>query len=274
MFNSIFWEAIGKALNSFSNSHQTTLVKHCNGILPMGKVLEQRRELECPHCTSCKSDTLEDTTHMLDCREHSQWRDSARTRFSNQLQSFGTRREVSTFLGRLLFRVPRLPLRNDLNVLQDDCDKIGRVELWRGRLPKSLVEWQHTFITKGASTQKIGSEGARWATRVVKSIFGEFLNLWWLRNDIRHGRNETEESEARRMRAKRRCLALEPRIKRLKPSTRKLFVDEETWKKWRTREIISYANWASDMVKLHESIFVRGSRTDWDVTEGEVIDPP
>ena len=44
--------------------------------------------------------------------------------------------------------------------------------------------------------------------------------------------------------------------------------------KWRTGEIISYANWASDLVKAHESHFVRGLKHDWDATEGEVLDPP
>ena len=124
------------------------------------------------------------------------------------------------------------------------------------------------------STRAIGREGATWAKKCVTAILQEFLFLWWQRNDIRHGRADGEETKRRRERAASRCRALTQRIKRLNETDRKLFQDEKTVLSWQTGAIFAYLYRMEPLLKKCEEDERRRRRGDWDMTEGEFIDPP
>ena len=106
------------------------------------------------------------------------------------------------------------------------------------------------------------------------AILNEFLNLWWYRNEIRHGRDDGHDNNRKRLRAESRCRALTPRIARLKPSDRKIFVDEEKILKWNTGAILSYLHSMEPLLRKCEADIRDRPRRDWDMTDGEVIDPP
>ena len=173
----------------------------------------------------------------------------------------------------LLYGIPGTP-PDSLSEVHGKCLEVGRLELWRGRLPCALVEWQHAVLAKSTSNRKLGRNGLIWATKAVSAVLDEFLNLWWYRNEIRHGRADGHDNNQRRLRAESRCKALTPRIARLKPSDRRIFVDEEKVLKWKTGAIFSYLFSMEPLLRKCEADIRDRPRRDWDATDGEVIDPP
>ena len=273
LFESIFWPALGNALTSFPNSHQVTIVKHSNDILPIGKTLLRREIAENSACESCSCCNLETFEHMLACDGHSKWRKLAYSRMMKSLYSIGTGRHVTNLLVHMLMgqstSVPRY-----LSECMNDCDTVGRVEIWRGRLPRRLVRWQHGFLTRQTSTQEIGKEGSVWAKKAVKIILTEFLQLWWFRNDLRHNGEEEKNKERRREMALHRCRLLSKRIRRLGKDDQQLFANDSVVCSWNTGTIRAYLNWAEPLADECADSRVRRERSDWDMTDGEVIDPP
>ena len=194
-------------------------------------------------------------------------------RLKQALYSCGTGQGVTNLLTGILYATEDNILHH-LSAVHKKCLEVGRLELWRGRLPCALVEWQHTILAKDESTRPLGREGSIWATKVVTAILQEFLLLWWQRNEIRHGRADGHETKRRRERAEARCKSLTPRIKRLRPSDQKLFEDENTVLKWKTGAIFSYLYSKEPLLQKCEEEVGDRPKGDWDMTEGEVIDPP
>ena len=166
------------------------------------------------------------------------------------------------------------PHPTNLAGLYKECLDVGRLEMWRGRLPRALVEWQHATLARDTSNRGLRREGTIWATKTVSAILDEFLSLWWLRNEIRHEGAEGDDKNRRRQRAESKCKALTPRIARLRPSDRKLFQDEATVLKWNTGTILSYLYSVEPLLRKCEADIRDRPRRDWDETDGEVIDPP
>ena len=123
-----------------------------------------------------------------------------------------------TILDALFVRDTPVLQHPGLEPIYQDFSKIGRLECWRGRLPKSAVALQHNYITKGSSSQSIGEEGLRWASSVVYTILTEFLTLWNIWNRSRHGEDKESADKIVRERVTKRCLELDTRIQDLEKS--------------------------------------------------------
>ena len=271
-FDSIYWDALGKSLAQLPNSHQVTVVKHCNDILPMGKTLLRRDATENAGCEACGCE-LESFEHLLECDGLNEWRSQSPSRLKKALHSCGTGRGVTNMLIGILFGTDEAIPEHLANV-HKTCLEVGRLELWRGRLPRALAEWQHANLAKDTSTRRLGREGLLWATKTVSAILNEFLSLWWFRNEIRHGGEDGHEKKRRRERAESRCKAFTTRIARLKQCDRKLFQDEATVLKWSTGAILSYLHSVEPLLDKCEADMRERPRRVWDMTDGEVTDPP
>ena len=176
-------------------------------------------------------------------------------------------------LAKILYRTEE-KIPEYLLEVYEKCSEVGRLELWRGRLPRALVEWQHATLARDGSTRPLGKKGTIWTTKAVSAILHEFLQLWWHRNEIRHGRADGHDNKRRRQRAEFRCKALTPRIKRLRASDQKLFEEETTVLKWKTGAIFSYLYGKEPLLRKCEEDVRSRRKGDWDMTEGEVTDPP
>ena len=271
-FNSILWDALGKSLAKLPNSHQVTVVKHCNDILPMGKTLLRRDATENAGCEACGCD-MESFDHLLVCAGLHEWRSQSPSRLRKALHSCGTGRGVTNVLIKILYGSDEV-IPDHLADIHTKCVEVGCFELWRGRLPRALAERQHALLAKNTSTRTLGKEGLIWATKTVSAILDEFLSLWWHRNKIRHDGAEGDDKNRRRQRAESKCRAVTHRIARLRPSDRTLFTDEETVLKWNTGAIFSYLCRVEPLLKKCEADIRDRPRQDWDETDGEVIDPP
>ena len=71
-----------------------------------------------------------------------------------------------------------------------------------------------------------------------------------------------------------RCRLLSKRIRRLGKDDQQLFANDSVVCSWNTGTIRAYLNWAEPLADECADSRVRRERSDWDMTDGEVIDPP
>ena len=210
---------------------------------------------------------------MLDCPGHAAWRTQAEKDFSNDLIELKTPKFIRTTLSHILFGKRCCPTQR-ASALYSDCLEIGRLEVWRGRLPLGAADLYRKFKTKNDEDEE-SMDGAQWSKKVVKIILQMALEMWWCRNKIRHGTDREEEAAIKRKRALQRCTELGERVKRLR-AHKNLFVPTDKLKKWTTGMILHYLRWAEPLAsKIGKAPNCEPRPTQkWDVTSGEVYDPP
>ena len=159
--------------------------------------------------------------------------------------------------------------------IQEDCLAIGRNELWRGRLPTSAILAYQNMKRCGTTDGSLSRISIQWSKKVVKAILQQALNLWYFRNKLRHGNDREEEAAIRRRKALKRCKALDSRVRRLSRD-KDIFVSNETTQKWTTGMIVNYLTWAEPLATkmAKEPNCEPRPEIKWDVTSGEVYDPP
>ena len=272
-FDKVNWSALGAALSSFNNSHQVSLVKICNDVLPIGQRLIHRDPNENPCCASCGSLIQETFSHMLECACHADWRRRSMQDIDEELIHLKTPDNLRKTLLATLFKVKDCPTQAVASV-RDDLLELGRLELWRGRLPLSASE-NYVISRTCEREDEEHLNGEQWSKKVVKIILQQILCLWWFRNKKRHGMDREEEAAIRRRKALDRCRALHTRVSRLKRKD-ELFVQMDKIEKWNTGLILHYlagAEVLADKCLENEKNVTRKLKK-WDRTKGEVFDPP
>ena len=272
-FDKVDWSALGAALASFNTSHQVSLVKICNNLLPMGPRLVYRDPNENPTCASCKQNISESFSHMLKCPCHADWLATSKRDMELSLIQMKTPGCLRKSLLAALFSIKGCSPFQTSSV-QDDLLEIGKLELWRGRIPLSASQaFDRWKKPDGDDDEKLN--GTQWSKRVVKIILQQILSLWWYRNKKRHGNDREEEAAIRRKKALNRCRALAKRVSQLK-CREELFVPMETIQKWKTGMIVHYLNGAEPLADkcLEFEKNVARPMNKWDRTTGEVYDPP
>ena len=136
LFEKVDWRSLGAALSSFNNSHQVTLVKHCNCLLPLGKTLLHRDAKENPCCASCNQGIEESFDHMLSCGAHAREMKHLEAEFESSLVGLGTPRILLSVILNSFFDHDDCAHKS-VSEVRNDCILIGRSELWRGRPPLS-----------------------------------------------------------------------------------------------------------------------------------------
>ena len=243
-------------------------------LAPIGHSLVRRDATADPTCASCDSLLPESFAHILDCPGHSAWRTRAEKEFNNDMIALGTPRCIRTTLVHVLFGKRGCPPGSSAD-LHSDCMEIGRLEVWRGRFPLSATETYQKFKQDVSDDCTKSLTGSQWSKKVVTLILQMVLDLWWFRNKRRHGNDHEEEANIKRKRALQRCTELGARVKRL-TKHRDLFVLEDKLEKWNTGMIVHYLKWAEPLVtKLEKAPNCEPRPAQkWDVTNGEVYDPP
>jgi len=96
---------------------------------------------------------------------------------------------------------------------------IGWHHLLTGRLS---MDWQRHVQAHLVSTNQVTSKrtGATWAVNVIAALFQQWLSLWKLRNEDRHGRDSTSRAEASRRQAIREIELLYNKYDQVLPSYR------------------------------------------------------
>ena len=179
----VSWHDLQSGILSFGAHQQVTITKHTNGLLPLGcRILQtgMTRSQICPRCLGC----IETDAHFVHCALASDDAASIANRsFKEKLEGHHIDASIIQILVRALFctETDFARLTTDLppSKAVDDCDIITQMELWRGKIPVSLLKpFLKNRCAKG------------WGRHIVTAIFDAFLALWRRRNDILHGRTD------------------------------------------------------------------------------------
>ena len=243
-FDKVDWPALGAALSSFNNSHQVTLVKHCNNILPIGRMLVHRDDKENPCCMSCNQGVEESFKHMLNCPAHLEKLRSIRTNLEKSLVALGTPAVLCSTLLCQAFDKEDCPQRV-VREVREDCIAIGQLEMWRGRVPRS-ASTAFLSMVRERDAGEVETTAGQWAKGAAKALLRAALDIWWFRNRQRHGNDKEEEAAFQRRKALERCRALSARVTRLKHNAN-FFMATERLEKWHTGMILHYLSWAEDL---------------------------
>ena len=199
-YESIDWESHGRALNRLIK-HKSTLVKYLNDILPVGKLVNKYNAKYPKSCPSCPAE-LEDREHLRQCQTDSRkkWRKEC---YSNMLKELNAQDTAPALQALLLDALDALLYDKNLDTINIDPSvadvaaaqkEIGWHQLLYGRFAN---EWKHAHnrYLGGRATSK--KNGTTWTTTLATTWLQQWLNLWKLRNEDRHGRDEATEKQAR-----------------------------------------------------------------------------
>ena len=203
-FNSIDWESHRIALQR-KRPHRTTLVKHLHGILPVGKLVHSYNAKHPAHCPSCSA-PVEDRHHLLRCTAASRnkWRGDCIKSMRKLLERLNTHPDLTTLLLEALHSVIRGTQPHQMTVppsvaaVAEAQDSIGWEHLMHGRLAQQWQQRQQQHLGTSATTR---NNGKTWAAAVCTELLSQWMELWLLRNQDRHGRDRQSRQEAERRQA-------------------------------------------------------------------------
>jgi hypothetical protein len=202
-FNDIDWTSHGLALRRLAK-HRKTLVQHLHDWLPVGKRVHTYDTKYSRWCHSCSTDdnkVLEDTAHLSKCSVPSrmEWRTKAISNMSKILRSIDTAPPLQELLleglTAMIHGKPATSIKVDPAVADVAAAQavIGWDQILKGRFSKL---WQQTQARYLGSRATRLSNGSTWMTRVIEAWLQEWLTLWTLRNQDRHGKDAATRLQA------------------------------------------------------------------------------
>jgi hypothetical protein len=84
---------------------------------------------------------------------------------------------------------------NLIQSIKEAQEQIGWDQLLKGMISKEWIQYQREAMGESATKRKNGST---WATEIISTIFDQWLELWKLRNEDRHGKDRITRKEAER----------------------------------------------------------------------------
>ena len=205
-FDDIDWGVHGLALKRLQK-HRTTLVKYLHDWLPVGKRVHQYDKKYPKSCPSCQAPT-EDTDHLWMCQGlgRDQWRRESRSAMLKTMNDLDTAPPLQELYLEALQAMMEGRDPNTIRVDPAVADvaaaqaSIGWKHILKGRFSKSWKMAQERYLGNRKTNR---NNGSTWATKIAESWFLEWLKLWKLRNEDRHGRDgrtrlQAEERQALR----------------------------------------------------------------------------
>jgi hypothetical protein len=145
---------------------------------------------------------LEDRNHLLVvCQATSrlQWRKECHSNILKTLTDLDTAPPLQSLLldslqvlleNRSLATLNVEPEATDIAEAQE---AIGWHQILKGRFSQAWSETQSKYLGSRATKKK---NGDTWMTKLIETILGEWLKLWKLRNEDRHGRDYNTRRQA------------------------------------------------------------------------------
>jgi hypothetical protein len=203
-FDDIDWDSHGKALRRLQK-HKKTLVQYLNDIHPVGKRVHMYDPKYPENCPSCPA-PVEDREHLWRCPAQSRqkWRKECYGAMLKTLTEQDTALPVQELLVDALHRLLHGRSFDDMVVDPAVADiaaaqaKIGWHHILKGRFSTMWRAAQDKYIGRNTTKRRNGS---LWMTKVIEMWLSEWLKMWRLRNEDRHGRDlatklQTEERQA------------------------------------------------------------------------------
>ena len=199
--NSIDWNVYEHILQKYSDK-RNTIVKHLHLISPTGHIAHRNNSTlphECPACSA----PFEDNDHVMTCPHptRSSWRDSTIQKISHYRIDESDPYLLDILrdgLSRYHRSLPTIdpqqyPLKYRRLILHQN--RIGWDHLYRGR-------WCHEWSTLQAAfdqRQHMASHATvdKWILGIGRLLIDQWLVVWKLRNEQRHGIDEARHSRIR-----------------------------------------------------------------------------
>lgn len=198
----IDWEAFSQILQKYKDKW-TTIVKHVHDISPTGHIAH-RNNPHLPHeCPAC-SVAHETNRHVILCPHPNRvrWRAQTIQKVRN-CKSAATDPYLQDILrdGLLRFHHQFEPISPETyparyTQLIRTQTEIGWDQLYKGRWSIEWRKCQDKYITQVTTTVS-STTGHMWVISIGRLIFDQWIVLWKIRNEERHGKDEQLRRQAR-----------------------------------------------------------------------------
>ena len=253
MIDTIDWTVHGRAINRHA-PRKNTLVKYLHNILPVGEVVHRYNPKYPRNCPSCNQDH-ENQKHLLVCQAASrkEWRCLTVTKIRRQLDAAETNLELMTIAldgiqsvltGSGTLDHHRYPAQ--YRQLVEEQEAIGWTNFLKGRLTTQWAIHQDRHL-KERKLKTSKRNGTTWATNLASAMLNEWLALWKIRNEDRHGRDKTTQTRVRAEQIRREVELLYEQADQAPPNYSNHIYrhDLETQLDKTTAELIGWlSNWA------------------------------
>ena len=178
VMETIEWGAFGKAQKGFTTRQDRNIHKYVHNWLPTGEVLDRRYDTT-THCAKCPAEDTRD--HMKHCPDNAMDQETFYKKLIQQLGQWKT----EPGLARLVIQF----LRNDsptytgtetnqewTKQLIQEQQAYGPETMWLGFLTQTWGDVQDQFHRREKHEQSF--TGTLWATKLIKQIWKQALNLW------------------------------------------------------------------------------------------------
>jgi len=198
-FYDIDWQMHGRGIKKLEK-HRKTLVQYLHDWTPTGKQAHRydpKYPASCPSCTA----PVETREHLWQCPAQSRekWRQEFYSTMVKTLTELDTAPPIQELMleafkalleQRDTATIPVDPSVADIAAAQTE---IGWHQIRKGRFSKSWREAQTRYLGSRATKH---NNGETWMTKIIAAILREWLRMWALRNEDRHGRDYNTRRQA------------------------------------------------------------------------------
>ena len=192
VFLDVNWTSHGQALKRLTK-HRKTLVQYVNDWLPVGKRVHKYDSKYPEWCPSCTAQ-VKDTYHLMTCPAMSRdnWRKECRAMIRKVLDEIDTAHPIKELmlegLSAVLGNRPTntIAVNPEVATVAEAQAAIGWNQILKGRFSRSWASTQDRYLGSRTTARVNGST---WMIKVIETILLEWLKMWKLRNEDRHGRD-------------------------------------------------------------------------------------
>ena len=191
--------AHGQALKRLKK-HRKALVQYVNDWLPIGKRVHKYDPKYPEWCPSCTAQ-VEDTNHLMTCTATSRqmWHKDCLHHIKTVLNENDTAHPIKELLVEGLYAVLNnrdvagIAVNPEVADVAEAQQEIGWNQILKGRFSKTWALTQDRYLGSQATTR---ANGSGWMVKVIESILSEWLTMWKVWNEDRHGRAMTSRRQA------------------------------------------------------------------------------
>lgn len=202
--NSIDWDIFSEIIIKYKDKW-TTIVKHLHDVSPTGKIAHRNNHLLPHHCPACM-EPFEDNTHVITCNHPS--RREWRTTTIHRLRQINNNKTdpylldiLHDGLGRFHHQCDPIPPHtypDKYHKAIETQTAIGWGQLYKGRWSTEWAKLHNAYITSHPSP--LYQTGQLWVRSTGRYLIDQWLVLWTLRNEQRHGADQSNQTRIRRER--------------------------------------------------------------------------
>jgi hypothetical protein len=209
IFNDMWWDIHGSAMNNFTLDEQTTLHKYVHRRLACNHRENLYYEYCVPICNTCNM-AIETQDHVILCNTNES-RKAYKINLIKDISKMMINNNTHDDLQRVIcaclnayIHGREIPTMNELADNPSDLlvqayidqEAIGWDNFLRGRMTKKWGEiYSRSNVTQNHETRKVKSK--KWGKDLVVYCWKFFLSTWTERNQIEHGSASKEETNAR-----------------------------------------------------------------------------